>query len=239
MRASSAGVQAIDIWDLLSSLIVTEDSIGWLLKNELEDLNFYDQFNRMVEDSDIWTSGGDVGGTFTCEPTGPRPTNWTLTTNNIVNEDWYLHGDVVNSKNFSFEENGYSIVTYETRVKLESIADISVLLGLFVNPVTDYAEPAFDCAQFLIDPAISATFRARSWETAEEETDTTIALDTDWHTFKIVWTSTSVLFYIDGVLVATHASEVPVQRLFLQYLVRTEDNAIKQLSIDYVSVKLS
>ena len=201
--------------------------------------NFYDEFDRTGEDTDVWDSGGDAGS-FTIVTDLAEPTKWRILTGNVADNDRYIHGDgVIKNKEFSIFEVGYGTVTWEARLSFTSIADISALWGLFTVPPTDYTEPVTRCSHFLADPAISATFRARTYEAAEEETDTLVALDTAYHKFTIVWTAASVLFYIDDVLVATHATRVPDAGQVTDILIRTEAAATKGINVDYVRVELS
>lgn len=200
--------------------------------------NFYDEFNRAAEDTDVWTSGGDAG-TFLPEVSqAGMPTAWSITTGNVIDNDEYLQGNGVDNRRFNVFEEGYTTVTWETRVKLLSIADISAFFGMLTAMAADYAEPATSIT-FFADPAVTNTFRARSHFGAEEETDTLLALDTDFHTFKIVWTATRITFFIDDALVATHLAQIPDRTLMSELLIRTEAAATKSLIVDYVRVELS
>ncbi|MBA7650261.1 hypothetical protein ES703_58064 [subsurface metagenome] len=200
--------------------------------------NFYDEFNRQADDPEVWTNAGD--GSFSSFAQVDSPTIWNLTSGNIIDNDHYVEGSTsVYGKRFTPFEEGYSTVTFEARVALVSIVDLSALLGLFETLLTDYAEPASRSMEFFVDPAITNTFRVRTYAGAEEETDTLVALDTDYHIFKMVWTTTSVLLYIDDVLVATHETQVPDQPMFIEFLIRTEAAANKTVALDYVHVELS
>jgi len=214
-------------------------SAAYLALKAKERLNFFDEFNRGAPDTDVWTETLDGAGTFGAVGEADRPTHWTLTTGNVIDNDSGITGNAVNNKSFTPFEEGYTTVTLETRIRLISVADISALFGLFQTIPTSYAEPATDCVQFLMDPAISATFRARTYDLAEEETDTLIALDTNYHKLKIIWTRTNVTFYIDNVLVATHATRIPDSMARLAFLVRTEAAGAKWLQIDYVHVEVT
>lgn len=236
-HSGSPSIRAIDVWDILRTAITTDLSIGLALKR-LFPLNFYDEFNRSAEDTDIWTHGGD-GGAFNPDTTSDLASTWYLITGNVIDNDEYIHGDGIYNKRFTPFEVGYTTVTWETRIRFVSIADISAFWGIFTAPPTDYEEDNTPLAQFLADPGISATFRARTWGAAEEETDTLVALDTDFHTFKIVWTATSVLFYIDNALVATHVTQVPGRPLTSALLIRTEAVASKYMYLDYVRGEMS
>lgn len=209
-----------------------------LLIDRLSDLNFYDEFNRRAKDTDIWTDAHDGGGVFATADYPDVATFWTLTSGNVIDNDSSLIGDAKNSKGFIPWEEGYYAIMFEARLRLYSVVDISSLFGLFANPPTDYAEPATACLQFLADPAISNTFRVRNWKTAEEETDTLVPLDTDFHKFKVLWSKTSVLYYVDDVLVATHTTQIPNVPLKIGLLIRTECVTARSLHIDYIHVEV-
>ena len=203
-------------------------------------LGFWDDFNRVTVDPDFWTATLDGGGTFAVLLAGDEPTFWALNTGNVIDNDSCIIADGVYGKRFTPFEEGKTTITFEARIKLVSITDISALIGLFQVPPTDYAEPATDCAHFFMDPAVTSTFRARTYDSAvEEETDSLIALDTAYHKLGIIITRTEVTFYIDDVLVATHATRVPDVPLMIGILIRTEAGAQKNLRIDYVRVGLS
>lgn len=236
---AALGLRPEAVWDLLLATIDDPASIGLLVKDALtRRLRFYDDFNRPEEDTDVWTSGGDAG-TFLLSTAGLQPTAWRLTTGGTINDDRYIHGrDVINNKMFTPYEEGIDTVTWEARVRVNQATVLSAFIGTLRDAITDYAEPPSSCAHFLIDPVITNTFRARTRAAAEEETDTLVALDTDWHTFRIVWTIASVLFYIDDVLVATHAAQVPNCAHTSEFLIRTEAAGLKWMDIDYVHVEL-
>ncbi|GAI01515.1 unnamed protein product, partial [marine sediment metagenome] len=140
---------------------------------------------------------------------------------------------------FGPSREGYESVTWLSHLSLVMITDISAFWGLIMTPITDYAEPAARCAHFLADPAITNTFRARTYQAAEEETDTLVALDIAFHDFKIIFTATSVVFYIDDVVVATHVTQIPNAQMVTEYLMRTEAAAAKTMQIQNLSVEIS
>jgi len=214
-------------------------SAAYLALKAKERLNFFDEFNRGAVDTDFWDETLDGGGTLAAVGEADRPTHWTLTTGNVIDNDSGITGNAIKNKYFTPYEVGYTTVTFETHIRLISVADISVLIGLFQTVPTSYAEPATDCVQFLMDPAISATFRARTYDAVEEETDTLIALDTNYHKLKIIWTRTSATFYIDDVEVASHVTRVPDSATRLAFLIRTEAAGAKWLQIDYVHVEVT
>ena len=99
---------------------------------------------------------------------------------------------------------------------------------------TGYAQTMARSCHFFADPAVNVNFNCRTHQLAEEATDSGVPLDTDFHTFKIVWTRTSVLFYIDDVLVATHVTQVNLRPTIQHVLIRTEAAATKQILIDKI-----
>lgn len=235
----SRGLSAQDLWNILLSQQTQVGSIGELVRN-LATLGFCDEFNRTDEDVDVWVSGGDAGGGFTLGALQDAPTCWRIMTGGALNDDWYIHS-LVNTENrvYSIDEDGYTTVTWGARLRLLSVVQISAFWGLVYTAQLNYVEPVIDCAHFFADPVVGGNFYARSHEAAEEQTDTGVLLDAAWHDYRIEWTAASVLFYIDNVLVATHAAQVPNSRLGTEILLRAEVAATKQAFVDKVKVLVS
>lgn len=200
--------------------------------------SFYDEFNRGVEDADFWLSGGDAGS-FALLSTADFPTVWQLLTGGNIDNDRFIHGLAIYNKYFVIGFDGYTTLTWEARLNFSSIADISAFFGLLAAVITDYGEPLADCAHFFADPAVNANFNCRSYDGGEEQSDSGIALDTDFHKFKIIWTVASVLFYIDDVLVGTHATRIPDMPMTTEFLIRTEGAAVKGMRLDSISGVMS
>lgn len=95
---------------------------------------------------------------------------------------------------------------FECRARLVQTADCCLQVG-FSHMASK--EPAIESAQIFYDSAVSANFEARSYQAAEEQTDTGIAADTSYHTFRVDIEAAQAKFYIDGNLKATHATQVP------------------------------
>ena len=257
MRIAVPAARLKEIWDYLLDDITKADSIGLLLKDDVDakiSLNkadlvtllkglkghyFIDEFNKTIEDTDVWVSGGD-DGSLAPTSSSQTPTYYWMQTGAVIDNDRYIHGDGV-KKNYAFTpyEEGITTITFTARLRITAITDINVFLGLARGGLIDYAEYPGHCAHFFVDPAVSATFRARSYSVGEEETDTLVSLDTSYHTFKIEWTVSDVKFYIDDVLKATHTSQVPDCSLISSILVRTKAAAAKGLCIDKVEVEAS
>jgi len=220
VKHSGPGISARDVYNISRSI-------------------WHDDFNRVAADTEVWTDNADGGGSFNIGTFATGPTAWDIKTGNVIDEDSSINGDATKNRRFTPYELEFNTVTWETILALISVVDISAMWGLLSTVPVSYAEPTSPCAHFIADPAITNTFRARSYAAAEEETDTLVALDTSPHTFKIVWTSTSVLFYIDDVLVATHAAQVPNIPLVTTYLIRTEAAAEKIMRVCCLHVELS
>lgn len=200
--------------------------------------NFYDEFTRGAADATVWTSGGDAGS-YTRVQVANSATAWQLQTGGTTDNDRYIHGGSVKENNyFGPFEHDLKSVTWEARVQLPQITDISVFVGLLATVITDYAEPTAVCAHFVVDPAVSANWLARTFETAEEQTDTGVALSTAWVRLKMIWTANYVKFFINDALVATHSTRVPNINMTSELLVRTEADDVKYLRVDYVHVEL-
>lgn len=194
-------------------------------------------------DADYWTVAGDAGG-FTVDVDDDEPPSRKLYADTAQNNDYYIHGDVKYNRLWNpVQSPKYSKTIFEARIKLlQTDAEIVLLFGLFEAGAfpTAYAEPAVDCAHFFYDhDTVATNFVCRTYDAAaEEQTDSTVAADTNYHVFRIEWTAASVLFYIDGVLVATHDTTVPDSPMGSVALIRTENagGAERAMDIEYIDV---
>lgn len=97
---------------------------------------------------------------------------------------------------------------------------------------------------FYCDPSYSANFICRSGDgIGVEETNSGVAINTSWHKFMI-WannTATSVEFYIDGTLVATHNANIPADtdELFCTYAQYHSQAKLHYDTVYYLSESLS
>ena len=203
-------------------------------------LRFHDEFSRGDVDIEVWDVTLDGAGAWvTASAYDNYPTAWALRSGNVIDNDSVIIGNVARNRFFSPFEDGFTTVTWEARLLFLSIADISAFWGL-INPITTgYAQTMARSCHFFADPAVNANFNCRTHQLAEEATDSGVPLDTAFHDFKIVWGRTSVLFYIDDVLVATHVTQVGLRPCYNHVLIRTEAAAIKQIHIDKLEVVVS
>lgn len=203
-------------------------------------------FNSPVAavDTDFFTEGGDGGGGFTIDTVDNEPPSRKLYTLGTINSKYYIHGDGKYAKLWNLASSAYRRVHYVTRLKANQHgSNILALFGLFEAGAfpTDYdpaAKPTCDSAYFCIDVDTNANFLSRSYDAAEEETDSGVAIDSAYHKFEIIWAETSVILLIDDDVVATHSTQIPDSPLGLVYLVKTEENAEKSKDIEYVEVSV-
>jgi len=150
-----------------------------------------------------------------------------------------IHGIAVNMKH---PEASPTKRVFECRVRLLEPAGCRFSLG-FGRELT--YEPAYNSITFEYDDAISVNFRARNYSevtAAETETDTGVAADTNWHIFRFEQLATTIKFYIDGVLVAIHTTNLPPLGLDTSYLDRvviTLVNTVpysRSIAYEYVAV---
>jgi len=107
-----------------------------------------------------------------------------------------------------FQISGGLTVTYEARIKKTDVTYKYLYAGLMdaLSGTTNHVA--------LGDTSNGANFKAISTLAGSTtQTDTGVVIDTAWHVFKIVATPSSVLFYIDGVLKATHTTNIPTTNL--------------------------
>lgn len=214
------------------------------LRKALDPNWFTYYFNHPIAavDTDFWTEGGDAGGGFTVDAVDNEPPSRMLFTQNVLNNDYYIHLLGKYGKLWNFPADIYRRITFKTRLKMNTTADTQALWGLFeagAFPAT-YAEPVVDCAHFFLDDGVdAANFVCRTYDAAAEEQTSGSAFDTtDYHDFEFVWSETSVIFTIDDAVVATHATTIPDSPLGIVFLIRTEGAAVKSMDIEYVEVSV-
>lgn len=235
----SKGIDLQDLWDVLLANQTTPGALGSYLRYG-QYRNFYDEFRRGAVNAAVWTEGGDDGAWAPGLIAG-ESSCWRLLTGAVLNQDRYIVG-IQNVENgfFSIDEEDADTVTWMCRAKFVHTTNIACMYGMMPTPQLNYVEPVIDCAHFFIDTAIGNNYICRTYNAAaEEQTDSGIAIDTDYHVFAMIWTAASVLFYIDGALVATHAVTVPDQPMGTGITLRTLEAAAKEMRIDYIRVEVS
>ncbi|GAH53595.1 unnamed protein product, partial [marine sediment metagenome] len=194
---------------------------------------YYFNHSAAAVDADYFTEGGDAGGGFDVVTVDNDPASRKLYTQNVLNNDYYIHADAKYAKLWNFQSGTYQRITLKTRLKMNTTADTQALWGLFEAGAfpTTYAEPVVDCAHFFLDDGVdAANFVCRTYDAAAEEQTSGSAFDTtDYHDFELVWAETSVIFMIDDAVVATHATTIPDSPLGVVYLIRTQAVAVKSL----------
>ena len=214
------------------------------LRKALDPNWFTYYFNSPVVavDTDFFTEGGDAGGGFTVDTVDNEPPSRMLFTQNVLNNDYYIHLSGKYGKLWNFPADAYRRISFKTRLKMNTTADTQAMWGLFEAGAfpTTYAEPVVDCAHFFLDDGVdAANFICRTYDAAAEEQTSGSAFDTsDHHDFEIIWAETSVLFMIDDVVVATHSTTIPDSPLGVVFSIRTEAGAVKSMDIEYVKVRV-
>jgi hypothetical protein len=213
--------------------------------HQLFKTSMYYEFNDQVannEDTDYWTFGSGAGANNAIDPnaTGGDPPSKVLKASKgdagAQNDECYIHGDGKYAIAVSPAARHYSTVYMETKLKLANTADCQAFWGLdLVGAMTAaYAEPAHDSIIFFCDDGVGANFMCRTYDAAEEETSSGIALDTSWHIYRIEWrflSSPSVTFRIDGSVVSGHVTQVPNSALAPMYIVKTQEATGDERSI--------
>ena len=132
-----------------------------------------------------------------------------------------------------------NLMIFEGQAMLEQLGGCAISFGLGVANALKSDNPS---AIFLYDSDVGPNIYVRTYDSAEELTDTGIAADTSWHLFRIEIRS-DVKFYIDGSLVATHTTQVPASQGGNPYAIRivkafiiTHEDVYKRLRYGYVAV---
>ncbi len=208
--------------------------------DSLDPLNFHYEFNTQALDTDLLALIG-AGASYVLGSADNLPTYYGfLTGGGAGNVAGYSPGGCTKGRLHTPWMTGKTTVTWEANFKSNNNTNVQHMMGLFHSvPLTSYSEPADYCAHFFFDPGVSANWQARSYDSAELQTDTGVAFAGGFHVFKIVWSRTSVLFYIDGVLKATHATQIPSNPLAPEMLTSSVDANLKAILTTYVDVKTS
>jgi len=99
-----------------------------------------------------------------------------------------------------------SKLVFEARAILEQTADVALSVGFASYSALEGTNP---CAQIFSDSAVGLAYQTRTYQAAEEQTNTGVTVDTSWHTFKIECVSGRIDFFIDGSAVSSHSTQVP------------------------------
>lgn len=138
---------------------------------------------------------------------------------------WYLKaGSSANNYNIIGSGDGNStlnqlalssnISSYETFIYLDNLTDSSNFISGFINQSLSTTQT--NGCYFLYNPnANSGRIQCITVNsgTATTTSLTGITVTNKWFKFKVVATSTSVMYYVDGSLVATHTTNIPTARM--------------------------
>lgn len=229
------GVTAQDIWDFLIPLSDLDMSFGklaryhGLLSDHFEALTIPD----LPNDYTLTVVGGGTGTLFLDD----EPSAIRLATGAVMGDSSALQTDQL----ISLLALGRQTLIYETRLKINSEANIYLLFGL-INTTTN-----LDYVSILLDTAAGAPQNAgaiqsvRNGGVAMTGLNLTGLLDmTLYHTYRIEFTpGTRIDVFVDDVLFGSEivAANVPDDQSFiLQYTVIARAAANIELDSDYYRV---
>lgn len=133
-----------------------------------------------------------------------------------------------------------NISSYETFVYLDNLTDSSLFISGFINQALNTAQT--NGCYFAYNPtANSGRIQCITVNsgTATTTSLTGITVTSKWFKFKVVATSTSVLYYVDGSLVATHTTNIPTARMGYGFGINNNTNGPTTVGIyaDYFRAK--
>ncbi len=180
---------------------------------------------------------GTLGG---INPTTSAIGIWRLQSATAQNDQSSVYGGPNGSASL-FPAPDATVATFEFRVALSPATYSAVVVGLASNSgnSTRACSDANngDAAYF----SVSNTDTAGTWQTntrmdSSNITTTTTSpprlADTAWHSYRIVYTSGSVSFYLDGALVNTHSSNLPNNVIAPCFEVRTTNSTPTAAYVD-------
>jgi hypothetical protein len=156
----------------------------------------------------LGTDGGDTGYSVTHAQTASgEPLYTRVFAGTASGYKAYSYGQHNIARNLRMPEGGVGgRLVFECRARLETTSLCELYVGLSHG---NSGEATYPSADIFYNSGISANWQARSYQTAEQQTDTGVAADTSWHVFRIEITGSGVMFYVDGVLKATYTSQIP------------------------------
>lgn len=117
--------------------------------------------------------------------------------------------------------------TIEVRARLTSITDVVATIDLYSSDIRRVG--------FVFDSASSANWTARCGDGTLANVDTGVVADTTFHTFKIQTFADAAYFVIDGVLVATITTHLPIgYSLFILFSIENSNIADKHLDVNSI-----
>lgn len=131
-------------------------------------------------------------------------------------------------------------VTVAMRAKNVAAANANLItyIGIHTQPASD--QPPSDGIYFSFSGTGNWLAVTRQADT-ETSTDTGVAQSTSFKTFEILTNSdaTSITFYIDGALEATHSTNIPTAAVYFGINVVTADSTARGLDCDYFYYKIT
>lgn len=126
---------------------------------------------------------------------------------------------------------------FETRVKTSDVTQHDFFVGLSIQDTAIIATPGADLIGFRKDDG-DALLDATSASTASGATSSvglaTLVNDTYVTLGFKVTTLDKIEFYVNGILVATHTTSIPITEMKLSMAHLNGENSIKTFSVDYI-----
>jgi len=139
------------------------------------------------------------------------------------------------SFNHVYENWGFDNVAWIAVAKIFQTTEIQMKLGLKddSSSATNRGNITWEC-----DTDINTNYNFRSTNNAQsgDYTDSTTAIDTNWHTFKGLSNGTNSKGYLDGVLSVINTGTQPDQKKALSYSVKNLSASSRSIAIRYLEI---
>jgi hypothetical protein len=63
-----------------------------------------------------------------------------------------------------------------------------------------------------------------------------VALDNDWHLYKIEYNLTNIKFYIDDILKTTHTTNLPTNLMKFYISILSNSTSTRSLNVDFIKI---
>ena len=118
---------------------------------------------------------------------------------------------------------------FKAYAHLEELTEVTVFIGL--SKLDGLNHIGF---RYIATGAITNWFTTTLSGGSDTNLDTGVVADTSPHTFRIEITPTEVKFYIDGVLVNTHTTNITAEQQDPEFYIINKEDVNKRLHVDYL-----
>lgn len=197
-----------------------------VIKQQLDLTKFYqlDDFTGGRYDTGVWSAGTSGSGSTIAKISGLGG-QIQLTAGAANGRSAQLsHGSIYN---FSLDKKG--VIRF--RAKLSAVTNVLFNVGFMEgNSYNSWA-------LFTLESSVSSYWQTRTRNAGTNTNNTSAVLgDTNWHLFEIFTFPTEVIFLLDGILLFTHTTNLPLTTLMPYIYVSSLSSSARSAKLDWIEM---